>query len=193
MRQVWCKVKKSGQWGRVGRVGKGRGQGNDRNATPEKAESRGGREVNPSVVQCRGEKMARRGRVFGATQCKVNQWTNNQMKQGCGWWSDLLCSLRVVAQWGKEGGDGPTVLVVLCTGQAVDFGGTLAGHFSRLATSVTVFSPCLKATATCCVVLCCCMVCCGVMSQDARRKRKKRHVALTLEVTHDGDDDEGVS
>lgn len=117
--------------------------------------------------------MARRGRVFGATQCKVNQWTNNQMKQGCGWWSDLLCSLRVVAQWGKEGGDGPTVLVVLCTGQAVDFGGTLADHFSRLATSVTVFSPCLKATATCCVVLCCCMVCCGVMSQDAGRKRKK--------------------
>lgn len=45
MRQVWCKVKKSGQWGRFGRVGKGRGQGKDRNATPEKAESRGGREV----------------------------------------------------------------------------------------------------------------------------------------------------
>lgn len=137
--------------------------------------------------------MARRGRVFGATQCKVNQWTNNQMKQGCGWWSDLLCSLRAVAQWGKEGGDGPTVLVVLCTGQAVDFGGDFGGPLFRLATSVTVFSPCLKATATCCVVLCCCI---GVLWCDVSRckkKKKKRYVALTLEVTHDGDDDEGVS
>lgn len=38
----------------------------------------------------------------------------------------LLCSLRLVARWGKEGGDGTTtVLVVLCTGQAVDFWGGL--------------------------------------------------------------------
>lgn len=92
-----CKVKKNGQWGRVSRVGKGRGQGKDRNATPGKAELRSGREVIPSAVQCSAEVKKWRGAgEFGATQCKVNQWTNNQMKQGCGWWSDLLCSLRLL-------------------------------------------------------------------------------------------------
>lgn len=34
---------------------------------------------------------------------------------------------------------------------------------------------------------------CGVMSQDgSRSEEKKKQVTLTLEVTHDGDDDDGL-
>lgn len=123
MRQVWCKVK-SGQWGSVGRVGKGRGQGKGTGMQPPKRQNRKVEEkVIPSAVQCRGEKkMARRGRV----------WRNAMQGQSMDEQPDeagvrvvvrLLCSLRFVARWGKEGGDGPTVLVVLCTGQPVDFWG----------------------------------------------------------------------
>lgn len=45
-------------------------------------------------------------------------------------------------------------------------------------------------------LLCCAMLLHGMLWCDVSRckkKKKKRYVALTLEVTHDGDDDEGVS
>lgn len=103
-----CKVKKNGQWGRVSRVGKGRGQGKDRNATPGKAELRSGREVIPSAVQCRGEKMARRGRVW--RNAMQGQSMDEQPDEaGVAVVVRFVVFLALVAQWGKEGGDGPTV------------------------------------------------------------------------------------
>lgn len=70
-------------------------------------------EVIPSAVQCSagGEKIARRGRV--RRNAMQGQCASNQMKQG---WVVVrfVMFLAVVARWGKEGGDGPTVQVVLC-------------------------------------------------------------------------------
>lgn len=75
--------------------------------------------------------------------------------------------------------------VVLCTGQAVNLG-TLGGPLFRLAfcdRSVSLFER--HGNLLWCAL-------CGVMSQDARKRRKV--VALTLlVVTHDGDDDDGLS
>lgn len=59
------------------------------------------------------------------------QCASEQMKQG--WVVRFVMFLVVVARWGKkEGGDGLTVQVVLCTGQAVNLG-TLGEPLFRLA------------------------------------------------------------
>lgn len=68
--------------------------------------------------------------------------------------------------------------------------GTLGGPLFRLALCDRSVSLLLKGTASCCGVHVVCCALCGVMSQDAGKRRK---VALTLEVTHDGDDDDGLS
>lgn len=84
-----------------------------------------------------------------------------------------------------EGGDGPTVQVVLCTGQAVNLG-TRAGHFSAWH-FVTVPSLLFERHATCCGVPC------SMWCDVSRCKGREAEVTLTLEVTHDGDDDDGLS
>lgn len=147
-------------------------------------------EVIPSAVQCSagGEKIARRA--------MQGQCAGDQMKQG---WVVVrfVMFLAVVARWGKEGGDGPTVQVVLCAqdrpwtlGRALwDFDGPLfrLALWDRLVSLLN--KSCLKA------VLWHGVLWHGMLWCDVSRckKKRKKQGALTLEVTHDGDDDEGQS
>lgn len=97
-----------------------------------------------------------------------------------GWWSDLFLCLGLVGR----GGDGRWT-----------FGGPLfpLGTLDRFCLPVTGrakgFCAMVCCAVLCCAVMCLAILCRGVMSQD---KGREAGAELTLEVTHDGDDDDGL-